>query len=195
MEWFYITFHKTDRLEYVHSGRKLHEETLQTLTEYSESIYDTGMIEIAYSQSQHKKVRGDARQEARHDLQKCYTRKMRHFANERRSGRLQVMQQNNDYYGPSEIRECREHHYNRRNDRSDYKKSLQVYRTNPQEYSYKRNPQERGSRKSPQEHNKGFKPCRLHGEQANHTYKECCQNPCIQAESKSCASYYNNKRA
>ncbi len=105
------------------------------------------------------------------------------------------MQQNNGYYGCCEIREGRERHYNRCNDRSHYKKSPQVYRKNPQEYSYKRNPQERGSRKSPQEHNKGFKPCRLHGEQANHTYEECCQNPCNQAKLKPLANYYSNKRA
>ncbi len=41
VEWFYMTFHKTDRVEYVRSGRKLREENLQTLTKYFESIYDT----------------------------------------------------------------------------------------------------------------------------------------------------------
>ena len=41
VEWFYMTFHKSDRIEYVRSGWKLHKETLQTLTEYFESIYDT----------------------------------------------------------------------------------------------------------------------------------------------------------
>jgi hypothetical protein len=34
VEWFYMTFHKTDRVEYVRSGRKLREENLQTLTKY-----------------------------------------------------------------------------------------------------------------------------------------------------------------
>jgi hypothetical protein len=41
VEWFYMTFHKTDRVEYVRSGWKLREENLQTLKEYFESIYDT----------------------------------------------------------------------------------------------------------------------------------------------------------
>ncbi len=40
MEWFYMTIHKSDRVEYVCSGRKLCEETLQTLVEYFETIYD-----------------------------------------------------------------------------------------------------------------------------------------------------------
>jgi hypothetical protein len=180
-KWFYMTFHKTDHVEYVRSGRKLREETLQTLTEYFKSIYNTRMIKTTYSRSQHEKVQGDARQQARHKLQERYMCKMRHFASKCRSGRPHT-QRNNNYYGSREIRKGKERHYDRRNDRSDYKKSPQVYRKNPQEYNYKRNPQERGSRKSPQEYKKGFSPCPLHGPQANHSYKECHQNLCNQAE-------------
>jgi hypothetical protein len=41
VEWFYMTFHRSDRAEYVRSGRKLRKETLKLLTEYFESIYDS----------------------------------------------------------------------------------------------------------------------------------------------------------
>ena len=41
MEWFYMTFYRTDRAEYVCSGRKLCEEMLKSLAEYFESIYDS----------------------------------------------------------------------------------------------------------------------------------------------------------
>ena len=41
VEWFYMTFLRTDRTEYVCSGRKLHKETLKLLAEYFESIYDS----------------------------------------------------------------------------------------------------------------------------------------------------------
>lgn len=41
VEWFYMTFHKTDQAEYVRSGRNLRNENLQTLAEYFKSIYDT----------------------------------------------------------------------------------------------------------------------------------------------------------
>ena len=102
-------------------------------------------------------------------------RKMRHFANKRKFGRPQVTQRDNGYYGRREICEGGERHYDRHNDRSDYKKTPQVYRKNPHEYSYTRNPQECGSRKSLQEYKKGFKPCPLHGVQANHSYEECFQ--------------------
>jgi hypothetical protein len=116
VEWFYTTFHKTDRMEYVRFGQKLCEETLQTLTEYFESIYNTRIIETTHSRSQHEKVQGEARQQVRHELQECYTRKMRYFTNERRSRRPQVMRRNNDYYGCHEIRKGGELHYDRRND-------------------------------------------------------------------------------
>jgi hypothetical protein len=49
VKWFYMTFHKTDPVEYVRSGRKLREENLQTLTKYFESIYDTQVIKATYS--------------------------------------------------------------------------------------------------------------------------------------------------
>ncbi len=31
VEWFYMTFHRSDRAEYVRSGRKLCKETLKSL--------------------------------------------------------------------------------------------------------------------------------------------------------------------
>jgi hypothetical protein len=40
-----MTFHRSDRAEYVRSGRKLREETLKSLTEYFESIYDSRLSE------------------------------------------------------------------------------------------------------------------------------------------------------
>ena len=45
VEWFYMTFHRSDRAEYVLSGCKLHEETLKSLSEYFESIYDSRFSE------------------------------------------------------------------------------------------------------------------------------------------------------
>ena len=45
VEWFYMTFHRTDRVEYIRSGRKLREETLKSLAEYFKSIYDSRLSE------------------------------------------------------------------------------------------------------------------------------------------------------
>ncbi len=41
VQWFYMSFHCSDRAEYARSGRKLSDETLQTLAEYFESIFFT----------------------------------------------------------------------------------------------------------------------------------------------------------
>jgi hypothetical protein len=41
VEWFYMTFHKSDRAEYVRSGCKLSNEMLQTVAEYFQSTHET----------------------------------------------------------------------------------------------------------------------------------------------------------
>ena len=41
VEWFYMIFHRTVRVEYVCSGRKLCKKTLKLLAEYFKSIYDS----------------------------------------------------------------------------------------------------------------------------------------------------------
>ena len=56
VEWFYMTFHRTDRAEYVRSGRKLRKETLKLLTEYFESIYDYRLSEGLVLHRQLKKI-------------------------------------------------------------------------------------------------------------------------------------------
>jgi hypothetical protein len=98
VEWFYMTFHKTDRAKYVCSGRKLRDETLQTLTKYFELIYDTRMNDGHYCRQQVKKVRFDAKREMRHELKQRYSCKLRHFANERRPEKPYAMRgRSNDY--------------------------------------------------------------------------------------------------
>ena len=40
VEWFYMSFHRSDRAEYLRSRRKLWDEMLTTLAEYFESSFD-----------------------------------------------------------------------------------------------------------------------------------------------------------
>ncbi len=40
VEWLYMSFHKSDRAEFVRSGNKLNEETLQTLMDNFQGIHD-----------------------------------------------------------------------------------------------------------------------------------------------------------
>ncbi len=41
VEWFYITFHKSDHVKYVQSGSKLSNKMLQNVAEYFQSIHKT----------------------------------------------------------------------------------------------------------------------------------------------------------
>jgi hypothetical protein len=41
VEWFYMTFRRSDQAEYVRSGRKFRKESLKSLAEYFETIYDS----------------------------------------------------------------------------------------------------------------------------------------------------------
>jgi hypothetical protein len=41
VEWFYMTFHRSNYAEYLRSGRKLCNETLTSLAAYFESGFDT----------------------------------------------------------------------------------------------------------------------------------------------------------
>ncbi len=69
VEWFYMTFHKSNRAEYVRSGCKLCEEMLQMLGEYFNSICNTRLSKGAVLHCQLKKTRADAKLEMHHKLQ------------------------------------------------------------------------------------------------------------------------------
>jgi hypothetical protein len=40
LEWFYMSLHQEDRAKYVESGQRLIEETLESLAEYYENIFN-----------------------------------------------------------------------------------------------------------------------------------------------------------
>ena len=58
-----MTFHRTDRAEYVCLDRKLCKDTLKLLAEYFESIYNSCL-----SKGLAQKIRADAKREMRHEL-------------------------------------------------------------------------------------------------------------------------------
>jgi hypothetical protein len=136
-----MTFHKTDRAEFVRSGRKLRDENLQTLAEYFESIYDTRQNDGHYRRMQVEKVRSDAKREMHHELEQRYARKLKRFASERGTGKSYAMRGRggSDHYRRSE--------YGRREiDNRDRR------------YNDKRNDKRSNDKKSPPEREKGFSP-------------------------------------
>ena len=68
VELFFVTFHKRDRVECVRSGCKLRKETLQTLAEYFELIYDSHLSQGLLPHHQLDKIQANTKCEMRHEL-------------------------------------------------------------------------------------------------------------------------------
>ena len=83
-----MTFHKSYRAKYIRSGCKLHKETLQTLAEYFNSIYDSQMSDGTFQHHQLNKVCADMKREMHHKLEERYACKLHHFVDHRKSNRL-----------------------------------------------------------------------------------------------------------
>ena len=86
VEWFYMTFHKSDRSEYVRSGRQLHDETLVTLAEYFERLFNAHLLDGSLQKKRDEQIRRTAKSELRHELKDRYRAKLRHFAQARDRG-------------------------------------------------------------------------------------------------------------
>ncbi len=89
--------HKTDRAEYVQSGQKLPNETLQTLAKKFQLIHKTCQNKGILQRHQVGKICAEARRKIRQELEEQYARKLHHFTNQRRSIRLHVGH-NNSYH-------------------------------------------------------------------------------------------------
>jgi hypothetical protein len=87
VEWFYMTFHKSDHVEYGQSGRKLCNKMLQTLVEYFQLIHETRENNESLECHQLKKVQAKARRKMRQELEEQYSCKMCHLANQCKSYR------------------------------------------------------------------------------------------------------------
>ena len=70
VEWFYMTFHKkSDCMEYVQSGHKVSNKTLQTVAEYFQLIHETCENNGSLTRHQIKKFWVEAKRELRHELE------------------------------------------------------------------------------------------------------------------------------
>ena len=82
LEWFYMTFHKSERDQFITSGQRLVDETVESVTEYFESLYNikksNGKLKLQFEQRDRKKY--DAQRGA---AKNRYDDKMRNMADER----------------------------------------------------------------------------------------------------------------
>ena len=151
VEWFYISFHRSDRAEYLRSGCKLCGEKFTTLVEYFESGFVARVADGTLRKLRKEQVRVKACNKYRHELQARYHDKLKRPANSQKG----------------------EHSWRRDRDGSNHGgKSCE--RANYHE----RKPDARnnGDRKTAQEQ-AAKKPGHVHGPEAKHLYEECRTNP------------------
>jgi hypothetical protein len=166
-----MSFHKSDRAEYIRSGNKLREETLKSLAEYFQSIHDARVSNGSLQRKRDKQICQSTRREMRQELEQGYHKKMRCYMHSR---------------------DKRQHTYD---ERGHDKNSNQVGSSHGR-YKHRRPKKDsRGDRKSSSTQNdRDFKPCHVHGAESKHTYNECQQNPKnTGATNKS--SYYVKRRS
>ncbi len=167
VEWFYMTFHRRDRAEYLRSGRKLCDETLASLAAYFESGFDARVADGKLRKLRNNQVRVQARNEYRHELQARYHNKLKLLANNRK----------------------REHSW-RHNDRDGGSHGGKL-RERPTYRERKPDARGHGERKTAHEQ-AAKKPCHVHGPESKHLYDESCTNLKNQ---RSANNNYYNKRA
>ena len=86
LEWFYMTFHKSECNQFIISGWQLVNEEIESATEYFESLYNikksNGKLKLHLEQRDHKKSEAQ-----RGTVKNRYDNKMRNMANKRRTSR------------------------------------------------------------------------------------------------------------
>jgi len=86
LEWFYMTFHKSERDQFITSGQRLVDETIKSVTEYFKSLYNIKKSSVKL------KIQLDQRDRKKYEAQRGSTKnryddKMRNMADERRTSR------------------------------------------------------------------------------------------------------------
>ena len=91
LQWFYMTFHRNDRLEYVRSGKKLSDETIDTLTAYFQSLFAQRMNDGTLERAEMDRLRNRAKRSMKAEIRgKRDARRPEHarrFSRERERGR------------------------------------------------------------------------------------------------------------
>jgi len=116
----YMTFHKSERDQFMTSGRRLVDETIESVTEYFESLYNikksSGKLKIQLEQRDRKKF--EAQQGS---TKNRYNDKMRNMADERRTSRCRNYRHDRN----------RDHGYKKSRD-SDYKRDKSERKAPPE---------------------------------------------------------------
>jgi len=85
VQWYYMTYHPADRAEYVKSGKKLADETIDTLSAYFQSIFAQRKIDGTLERYEIERLRSRAKRTLKSDLrEKREARRSTHARREMR---------------------------------------------------------------------------------------------------------------
>jgi hypothetical protein len=157
LEWFYISFHKEDRSKYVESGQRLIEETLESLAEYYENIFNSQVADGSLAKKHECQIKQRVRRDMRHELRKWYDEKVCHVTEQRYGG---------------------DNHCNRRPERYQRPNFKWHDHANSNHCdTYNKRDKKQDDKIPAERDNKAFKPCSVHGPKSKHTSEECHKNP------------------
>jgi hypothetical protein len=157
LEWFHMSFHKEDRAKYVESGRRLFEETLESLAEYFKNIFNTQVADGSLAKKHERQIKQRVRCKMRHELCKWYDEKVRHVTEGR--------------YGGDNRRNKR----SEKNHRPNFK--WQDCGNSDCCDTYEKCNKKQDDMIPAERDNKAFKPCSVHGPKSKHTSEKCHKNP------------------
>ena len=105
LEWFYMTFHKSECEQFIMTGRRLVDETIESVTEYFELLYNikksNGKLKLQLEQQDRKKLEAQ-----RGAAKNRYDERMRNMADERRTSHSRdYCDEHNRGYKPSRDRD------------------------------------------------------------------------------------------
>jgi hypothetical protein len=98
LEWFYMSFHKEDRAKYVKSSRRLSNETLKTVTEYFENIFNLQVAGGSLAKKRKHQIEQRLRCKINHKLHKQFHEKVRRVTEQRHGGDNRHSRQGNKHY-------------------------------------------------------------------------------------------------
>ena len=68
VQWYYMTYHRADRAEYVKSGKKLADETIETLSAYFQSLFAQRKIDGTLERHEVERLRNRAKRTLANDI-------------------------------------------------------------------------------------------------------------------------------
>jgi hypothetical protein len=157
LEWFYMSFHKEDRAKYIKSDQRLSNETLKSVAEYFENIFNLQVTDGSLAKKRKCQIEQRVRHKMCHELYKRYDKKVRLVTEQCHGGDGCHSRRGSKYH-------CHDYKWQDHNDsgcRDNYDK---------------RNKKQENTTPSDRD-DKAFKPCSVHGPKSKHTFKECYKNP------------------